>query len=161
MEAAAVLRGEKTMEDITFKFEDCKDVYGSRLPRPTALPKVCGLTDFGDAIALKMPEGVAYLAPVMAGVPHARIRGIDLSEAEAMPGVIKVLTAKDVKGTNDTPSRPLFPGRRGTARPKFPSSPGRRSTAGRVVAVVAADTGSARGKRPKKSSWTWRSCRPI
>jgi CO/xanthine dehydrogenase Mo-binding subunit len=35
-----------------------------------------------------------------AGVPHARIRGIQVEEASRLPGVLSVLTAKDVKGTN-------------------------------------------------------------
>ena len=139
MEAAAVMRGEKTMEDITWKKGENEDYYGSRLPRPTALSKVCGLTDYGDDIALKMPEGVAYLAPVMAGVPHARIRGIDVSAAEALPGVIKVLTARDVKGTNDISFPAVVPRQKGQGSPKFPIICGDTvNRRGDVVAVVAA-----------------------
>ena len=132
MEAAAVMRGEKTMEDITWKKGENEDYYGSRLPRPTALSKVCGLTDYGDDIALKMPEGVAYLAPVMAGVPHARIRGIDVSAAEALPGVIKVLTARDVKGTNDISFPAVVPRQKGQGSPKWRhrQPPGRCSGSG-------------------------------
>lgn len=120
MDAAAVLRGEKTMEDITWKLKDGEEYYGSEMPRPTALAKVCGLTDYGDDVAMKMPGAVAYLAPVMAGVPHARIKSIDVSEAEAMPGVIKVLTAANVQGTNDISFPAVVPRQKGQGSPKFP-----------------------------------------
>lgn len=141
MEAAAVMRGEKTMADITFELTEGEDVYGSRLPRPTALSKVCGLTDYGDDVAQKMPEGVAYLAPVMAGVHHARIKSIDASEAEALPGVYKVLTAADVKGSNDISFPAIVPRQKGQGAPKFPVICGEKvNRRGDVVAVVAAET---------------------
>ena len=120
MEAAAVMRGEKTMDDITFHDPEDNEYYGSRLPRPTALAKVTGLADYGDDIAQQMPAGTAFLAPVMAGVAHARIKSIDFSAAEALPGVIKVLTAKDVKGTNDISFPAVVPRQLGKGAPKFP-----------------------------------------
>ncbi len=139
MAAAAVMRGEKTMEDITWKLKEEEDYYGSYMPRPTALSKVCGLTDYGDDVAQKMPGSVAYLAPVMAGVPHAKIKGIDASEAEAVPGVIKVLTAADVKGTNDISFPAVVPRQKGQGSPRFPIiAEGMVNRRGDVVAVVAA-----------------------
>jgi len=120
MEAAAVMRGEKSVEDIRFKEPEDGEFYGSRLPRPSAVAKVTGLADYGDDIAQQMPEGVAYLAPVLAGVPHARIKGIDASAAEAVPGVIKVITAADVKGTNDISFPAVVPRQKGKGAPKFP-----------------------------------------
>jgi len=104
MAAAKVMRGEASMKDITYDFAAEKEIYGSRRPRPTALVKVTGLADYGDDIKLKMPEGTAHLAVVISEVHHAKILSIDTREAEAMPGVIKVLTAKDVKGTNNMAS---------------------------------------------------------
>jgi aldehyde oxidoreductase len=100
MEAAAVMRGEKTMADITFQTPEDGRIYGTNVPRPAALAKVTGLCDYGDDLALKMPPGTLYLAVVQPGVNHAKIKGIDDSEAMKMPGVVKVITAKDVKGTN-------------------------------------------------------------
>ncbi|MCQ2406192.1 MAG: 2Fe-2S iron-sulfur cluster-binding protein, partial [Oscillospiraceae bacterium] len=100
MAAAEVMRGEKTMEEITYKYQG-EDYYGSNLPRPTALAKVTGLFDYGDDIKLKMPEGVAHLAVVIPDVAHAIIKSVDISEAEKAPGVIKVFTAKDVLGSNN------------------------------------------------------------
>jgi aldehyde oxidoreductase len=120
MEAAAVMRGEKTMDDITFHLSENEDYYGSKLPRPSALSKVCGLADYGDDIGLKMPGTVAHLAPVLAGVHHARIISIDVFEAEALPGVIKVMTAKDVQGTNDISFPSVVPRQKGKGAPKFP-----------------------------------------
>jgi len=98
--AAKVMRGEATMDDITYKTPADGKVYGTAVPRPAALAKVTGLCDYGDDIAMKMPSGTLYLAIVQPGMNHARIKGIDYSEAEKMPGVVKVVTAKDVKGTN-------------------------------------------------------------
>lgn len=45
-----------------------------------------------------MPESTLRLALVQAEVSHANIKGVDTSEAEKMPGVFKVITAKDVPG---------------------------------------------------------------
>ncbi len=100
MAAAAVMRGEKTMSDITYKGDD-KTIYGTRYPRPAALSKVTGLCDYGDDIKLKLPPDILHLAMVQPRLSsHAKIRSIDISKASAMPGVAKVITAKDVKGSN-------------------------------------------------------------
>jgi xanthine dehydrogenase large subunit len=47
------------------------------------------------------PQGLLSLYPVQAPHAHARIRAIDVSAATAMPGVVTVLTAADIPGTND------------------------------------------------------------
>ncbi|MDR3295379.1 MAG: xanthine dehydrogenase family protein molybdopterin-binding subunit [Clostridiales Family XIII bacterium] len=91
-------------------------------------------------IQLKMPPGTVFLAVVQPGVSHANIKGIDYSEAEKMPGVIKVITAKDVKGSNRiilpvTHARSMAPG---TERPILADKKVFRY--GDVVALVAADT---------------------
>ncbi len=141
MAAAKVMRGEATMEDITYKFEEEKDIYGSYRPRPTALAKVCGLSDYGDDLKLKMPEGTAYLAVVISEVAHANIISIDTEEAEKMPGVIKVMTAKDVKGTNNLDGPPLVPRVKGRGVTVFPVIAGKKiNKRGDCVALVAADT---------------------
>jgi len=100
MAAAKVMRGEATMEDITFQTPADGRIYGTNVPRPAALSKVTGLCEYGDDLALKMPHGTLHLAVVQPGLNHARIKNIDFSEAENMPGVVKVVTAKDIKGTN-------------------------------------------------------------
>ena len=153
MDAAAVMRGEKTIEDITWKPKEGEDLYGSEMPRPTALAKVCGLTDYGDDVAMKMPGTVAYLAPVMAGVPHAKIKSIDVSEAEAIPGVIKVLTAADVQGSNDISFPAVVPRQKGQGAPKFPVIAedviNRRGDVYAVVAAVSTEIAREAAKKVK------------
>ena len=98
MEAAAILRGEKTLEDIRFKWEKETDLYGKPLIRPNALAKACGVCDFGDDVALKMPEETLHAVLAMPRVTsHANIIRIDTSEAEKAPGVVQIITAKDVQ----------------------------------------------------------------
>jgi aldehyde oxidoreductase len=142
MEAAKVLRGEKTMEDITYQYPPDKKFYGTGVPRPAALAKVCGTCDYGDDLKFKMPPGTLHLAIVQPKAAfHAKILAIDFSEAEKMPGVVKVITAKDIKGTNlieNTLLHKRSRGRRGPNRPIIADKKIFRY--GDVVAVVAADT---------------------
>lgn len=105
MDAAKVVRGEATMADITYKNPENGEYYGSPVPRPTAIAKVCGLAEYGDDVAQKMPEGTLYLAVIQPKkAHHARILKIDTSKAEKMEGVFSVITAKDVKGVNRLPA---------------------------------------------------------
>lgn len=95
MDAAAVLRGEMSREDLVFK-PSGDSIKGTRYVRPSAAQKVMGSWDFGADDALKMPEGTLRLALTQAKVSHAKIKSVDTAEAEKMPGVFKVITAKDV-----------------------------------------------------------------
>ncbi len=141
MAAARVMRGEATMADITFDSTTFKDYYGTALPRPAALPKVCGLTDYGDDLKLKMPEGTAHLAVVISEVTHAKIISIDIAEAEKMPGVMKVMTSKDVRGTNSIPVPQIHPRMKAHGILEFPVICGKKiNRRGDVVALIAADT---------------------
>lgn len=139
MAAAKVMRGEATMEDITYTVDE--PIYGSNHPRPAALAKVCGLSDYGDDIKLKMPDSVAHLAVVLSEVPHANIIDIDISEAEKMPGVYKVLLAKDVKGSNIIANPSNHPRAKGEGF-NFSKviADNKINKRGDVVALVAADT---------------------
>jgi CO/xanthine dehydrogenase Mo-binding subunit len=68
-------------------------IIGQPLPRHDALGKVTGDTRYpGDLFA----PGTLHLKVVYAGRPHARILGIETTEALAVPGVVAVLTAADV-----------------------------------------------------------------
>lgn len=102
MEAAAIMRGEKTVKDITYDYtKDVGNYYGKPIIRPNALAKACGVCDYGDDIELKMPDETLKVALVMPRITnHAKIINIDYSEAEKMPGVVKVITAKDIEGAN-------------------------------------------------------------
>lgn len=99
MDAAAVLRGEKSKEDLLFTPND-NIIVGTSFARPSAAMKVTGTWDFGADEALYMPPETLRLALVQAEVSHANIKGVDTSEAEKMPGVFKIITAKDVPGKN-------------------------------------------------------------
>ena len=139
--AAKVMRGEEPVETLMYKEPENGEYYGTSPTRPVALAKACGVCDFGDDVGLKMPAGTLHLAIVQpCKYHHANIKGIDYSEAEKMPGVVTVLTAKDVPGTN------LIGGGLNHARAKVDRptwqvlSDKKIVRYGDVVAVVAADT---------------------
>ena len=139
MDAARVLRGEMTMEELAWKMPSDGRIYNTNIPRPNALSRVLGACDYGDDISLKTPD-LLHLAMVMPTVSHANIISIDVSEAEKAPGVEKVITAKDVKGVN----RIVFP--LGTPRAKTDGcdrpiiNDKKVFRYGDVLALVAADT---------------------
>jgi CO/xanthine dehydrogenase Mo-binding subunit/aerobic-type carbon monoxide dehydrogenase small subunit (CoxS/CutS family) len=64
----------------------------------TAERMVTGAQQYGDDIVLE--GNVVHGKILWAAHPHARILSIDTSEAEAMPGVVTVVTAKDIPGKN-------------------------------------------------------------
>jgi CO/xanthine dehydrogenase Mo-binding subunit len=66
---------------------------GQSVPRVDAVGKVLGESLYPGDINL---PGQAYMKILFAGRPHARILRIDTSQAEATPGVLAVLTARDV-----------------------------------------------------------------
>jgi len=113
MDAAAVLRGEKNKEALLTRPAEDGKILGSRYHRPSAEAKVTGSWDFGADVALHMPPDTLRLALVQAPVSHANIKGIDASEAEKMPGVVKVVTHKDVKGKNAITGLITFPTNKG------------------------------------------------
>ncbi len=113
MDAAKVLRGEMREADLEFKMPADGRIWGSYYPRPTAVGKVTGTLDYGADLGLKMPADTLHLALVQAKVSHAKIKGIDTSEAEKMPGVFKIVTHKDVKGKNRITGLITFPSNKG------------------------------------------------
>ncbi|HWQ51860.1 MAG TPA: molybdopterin cofactor-binding domain-containing protein [Terriglobales bacterium] len=140
MAAAAVMRGEMSKEDLMFSPVDNK-IIGTTFVRPSAAMKVTGTWDFGADEALHMPEDTLRLALVQAEVSHANIRGVDTSEAEKMPGVFKVITAKDVPGKNRINGLVMLPYNNkcdGWDRPILCDE--KVFQYGDAVAIVAADT---------------------
>src|SRR5512135_2685813 len=68
-------------------------IVGQSVQRVDAIGKVTGETLYpGD---INMP-GQAYMKILFANRPHAIIHRIDTSQAERLPGIIAVFTAKDV-----------------------------------------------------------------
>lgn len=97
MVAAEVIRGEKSLEEIKFKDPEDGNYYGKPVPRPAALAKVCGTADYGDDIELKMPDNTLHVVMVQPKLTHhATVKKIHTEEASKMPGVYKVITAKDI-----------------------------------------------------------------
>jgi len=68
-------------------------VIGASLPRTDALGKVTGTTRYPADL---VQPGMLHLQVVFAHRPHARITSIDTSVALQSPGVVAVLTARDV-----------------------------------------------------------------
>jgi aldehyde oxidoreductase len=93
--AGGFLRGEITPEQVR------PDPEGSWMgvshPRPSAMLKACGLAEFAADIKF---QDALEVAVVRSTEHHAVIKSIDTSAAEKMPGVIGVMTAKDIRGTN-------------------------------------------------------------
>jgi CO/xanthine dehydrogenase Mo-binding subunit len=73
--------------------EQTLNVVGQSIPRRDGLGHVTGKTIYVNDI--KFPD-MLHLKMVRSPVPHARIKGIDFSEAENVPGFVRALTYKDV-----------------------------------------------------------------
>lgn len=67
------------------------------LLRRDAVALVSGMTRFADDIRV---EGMLYGAIVASKYPHARILGIDDSNARKIPGYYRIITSNDIPGEN-------------------------------------------------------------
>ena len=68
---------------------------GSRVHRIDVEEKVLGYGKYPDDLYV---EGMCYGSAVRSAYPRARVLSIDTAEAEALPGVVCVLTQKDIPG---------------------------------------------------------------
>ncbi len=93
--AGRFLRGDVTPDEIRPDPEGPK--YGVSHPAPSVLLKACGLAEFTADIRLK---DCAEIAVVRSTEAHALIKSIDPLGALEKPGVIGVMTAQDIQGTN-------------------------------------------------------------
>lgn len=100
LDAAKLLRGDMTTEELWLKRKNQANGSAHKDTNDAAVAKVTGVWDFGADLGLKLPEGTLHAKLVTAQAAQANILAIDTSEAETMPGVYKVLTYKDVLGTN-------------------------------------------------------------
>ncbi len=140
MDAAKVIRGEMTNQELAFKLPADGRIWGSSYPRPSAVAKVTGTLDYGADLCLKMPEGTLRLALVQAKVSHARILSIDIDEAARMPGVAKVITHKDVQGKNRITGLITFSTNKGDGWDRPILCDEKVFQFGDALAIVAADT---------------------
>lgn len=112
-------------------------VVGKPVERVDAMGKAVGATHYaGD---YRMPN-MLHAKVVRAGVPHALIRAIDVSQARALPGVACVLTAQDLAGGEVVTD---LPGQTGQKRMETdqPVLAGERVRyEGEPIALIAAET---------------------
>jgi carbon-monoxide dehydrogenase large subunit len=85
------------------------------------------------------PPGVLHAAMVRSSAAHARLVGVETSEAVAMRGVAGVLLASDLdeSGVGELPVTWVHPGQRGTTIPLLASD--KAYYVGQPIAVVLAD----------------------
>ncbi|MCB2214823.1 molybdopterin-dependent aldehyde oxidoreductase [Desulfofustis glycolicus] len=139
-DAAKIINGDMSKEDLIFKIPADGKIFGTNFPRPTAVGKVTGTLDYGPDVSLKLPENTLRLALVQATVSHANIKSIDTSEAEKMPGVYKVLTHNDVKGKNRITGLITFPTNKGDGWDRPILCDEKVFQYGDAFAIVCADT---------------------
>lgn len=140
MDAARLLRGEITVEDLNFKPAPDGKIWGSDYPRPTGVGKTTGTIEYGADLGTKMPPGTLYMKLVQSQVSHANILSIDTTEAEQMPGVYKVVTYKDIKGKNRITGLITFPTNKGDGWDRPILCDEKVFQFGDAIAIVCADT---------------------
>ena len=86
---------------MTTAAESKYSVVGTRPPRHDGFDKVTGAARFGADINL---PGMLHGKILRSPYAHARIRSIDTSRAEALPGVLAVATAQDFPIVREQPS---------------------------------------------------------
>lgn len=69
------------------------------LPRPDAVEKVTGRGIYADDLYV---EGMLQAKALRSSQPHATLLKVDTSQAQALPGVVAVLTADDIPGRKDS-----------------------------------------------------------
>lgn len=89
--AAAILRGDAAIDPEMEK----GDSYGvgAHAFRVDVRQKVLGYGEYPDDIYM---DGMVHASALRSAYPRARILKIDTSEAEKLPGVLRILTARDV-----------------------------------------------------------------
>lgn len=87
--AAALLRSGEAVPSLP------TSEAGKSPARIDAKEKILGTLSY---VADDVPADALFGAVLTAGIPHARIRSIDISAALALPGVAAILTAEDIPG---------------------------------------------------------------
>lgn len=140
MAAAKVVRGEAAPDSLVYKMPADGKVFGTEHPRPSGMAKVTGTIDYGADLGLKMPENTLRLALVQAKVSHAKILSIETRNAEAMPGVVRVITHRDVQGTNRINGLVTYPWNKGDGYDRPILCDEKVFQFGDAIAIVCADT---------------------
>src|SRR5438093_12688462 len=111
---------------------------GTRLARKEDARLITGEGTFTDDVTL---QGMAYLTLVRSPHAHARIGRIDTAAAKKEPGVVAVLTGKDLEVTGMLPVFITVPSMNGSKH--MPIATDKARYAGDAVAAVVADTREA------------------
>ena len=93
--AADNINHGKDIEYPQFDFGGGLEVVGQVVPRPEANKKVTGEAIYTDDISF--PD-MLFGATLRSGIPHGRLKKLDISRAKELPGVQAVLTAEDIPG---------------------------------------------------------------
>ncbi len=112
---------------------------GSRAIRHDAVDKACGTTAFSTDYSL---PGMLYAQALHSEYAHAKILSIDTSRAERIPGVVAVLTSKDVPENSYTSELPAAKAESDAAVKvtQYVLAEGKVRFQGEKVALVAAET---------------------
>lgn len=97
--AAAILRGDV---ESTWSDEDTAN-------ETMMLEKLTGKLIYTDD--LHFPD-MLYASALHANIPHGKVKRIDTRKAESMPGIVRIITARDIPGLNAfgviVPDQPVF-----------------------------------------------------
>ena len=116
-----------------------KKLIGAPVRRKEDRRMVRGLATYVDDIDL---PGLHHVAILRSPFAHARIQGIDASEALAHPGVVDVVTGQDTEHIGSVPRATVIPEE--LHSPKTPVlAEGKARFVGEPVAVVVAETRAA------------------
>lgn len=84
-------------------------VVGKSIERIDSIDKIVGKPIYTMDI---VPENALYLKVVRSQVAHALLKRVDVSEASKYPGIVTVVTARDIPGINEStallPDKPLL-----------------------------------------------------
>ncbi|AIY81020.1 selenium-dependent xanthine dehydrogenase [Clostridium botulinum] len=90
MMAAEIFRKNKEVPKVS-----CKGLIGEPMARVDARDKTLGLGEYTDDIRI---EGMVYGVALRSKYPRALVKSMDITEAENLKGVIKIVTAEDIPG---------------------------------------------------------------
>jgi aldehyde oxidoreductase len=123
--AGRFLSGETSPAEVSPDANACP--IGVSHPRPWSMLKACGQAEFSADIVI---PGALEIAVVRSPHHRAKLKGIDSTVAAKMPGVVGIMTAADIRGSNSAgfgPDQPLL------CTENLP-------VLGAAVAIVAAET---------------------
>ncbi len=91
------LAGKMLREEIPIEEQEQMIKIGSDFTKLEVKKKVLGTAEYVDDVEI---DGMIYGSAIRSKYPRARVLSIDSKKAEALPGVVCVLTAADIPGEN-------------------------------------------------------------